>query len=105
MANYYVTFRIHDQKVDGKTYADRYDALMTNIRADGLGFWTDTTSFLMVESNLDTDTFSQNAVQGLSARYDLVLITDPADNSACCFGNVEHFDVLKSFLPNIKKLG
>ena len=59
----------------------------------------------VVESDHDTNTFSQKAVNGLSKRHDLVFIFDPdADVSACYFGDVKSDDILQSFFPKAKKL-
>lgn len=103
MANYCVTFRIANSIIGGKTYADRYQQLLQNVRSDGMGFWEETTSFFLAESNLNTDDFAKNACRGLSATHDMVFIFDPSDMSACYFGSVEHVDVLRSFFPRLKK--
>lgn len=105
MATYAVTFRIADKTVGGKTYSDRYDQLMKNLREKDKGYWVETTSFVLVESSLSTDAFGAKAVRGLSKVDDLLFVFDPSDESACYFGAVEHADVLKSFFPKAKKLG
>jgi hypothetical protein len=101
--NYCVTFRIANKTINGKTYDERRDQLIENVRTEKLGFWAEPTSFMLVESRLDTVAFSRRAVQGLS-KQDLVFIFDPADMSACYFGAVEEEAVLLSFFPKAKKL-
>lgn len=103
MANYHLTFRIADKTVGGKSYADRRQQLIDNVYSDN-GFWDEPTSFILVHSGLNTPDFAKLASKGLSPADDLVLVFDPEDQSASCFGKVEHFDVLRSFLPNVKKL-
>lgn len=78
--------------------------LMTNARTKDLGFWDETTSFILVESSLSTYEFGAKVCKGLSAQHDMVFIFDPDDSSACYFGAVAHAGVLKSFFPDLKKL-
>jgi hypothetical protein len=103
-SNYAVTFRIANMTVNGKSYDERRDQLLQNVRTDGLGFWDEPTSFMLVESTLSTGAFSKAAVQGLSAKHDLVFIFDPTDMSACYFGPVQAVPVLLSFFPEAKKI-
>lgn len=104
MYTYVVTFRIADRTVNGKTYSDRYNQIVRNVRAEDGGFWDEPTSFFLVESSLSTPEFAKRTVHQLSAKYDMVLVFDPSDMSACYFGAVESEDVLLSFLPKAKKL-
>lgn len=104
MANYCVTFRISNNTVDGATYQDRYDRLMSNIRTKGLGYWEATTSFILVESDLNTAEFGQKACRGLIPSEDMLFIFDPEDMSAVYFGAVEEVDVLASFFPRLRKV-
>jgi hypothetical protein len=104
MAYYCVTFRIANKSVGGKTYADRYELLMQNARTQGLGFWEETTSFLLAESTLSTPAFAKNVSEGLSSADDLVFVFDPADMSASYFGALAELNVLQSFFPKLKKV-
>lgn len=104
MASYCVSFRIADKTVSGKTYAERRKQLVENVHTDGLGYWEETTSFFMVESNLTTDKLAKDASKGLSAADDMVFVFDPQDMSAYYFGPLKHVDVLRSFFPKLKKV-
>lgn len=104
MYQYAITFRIANKTVGGKSYDDRYEQLLSNLREEGFGFWDETTSFALVESRLGTYELGKRASRGLSQRHDLLFLFDPEDMSACYFGAVEHEDVLLSFFPNAKKL-
>jgi hypothetical protein len=69
-----------------------------------LGYWEETTSFFIVESNLSTEDIAKRAAQALSARDDMLFLFDPKDMSACYFGPIAHADVLGSFFPKLKKV-
>lgn len=101
---YYITFRIADRTVNGATHDDRRLSLIENARKANAGYWEDTTSFMLVESNLNTPTFAAQVCAGLSKEYDMVVVIDPSDKSASYFGAVRELDVLKSFFPGLKKV-
>lgn len=103
MAEYCITFRIKNQTVGGKTYQDRYNSIVENAN-EGLGMWNEPTSFLLIASDSDTSSFSRKVVAGLNEQHDMAFIFDPADMSACYFGDVESEDVLLSFFPRARKL-
>ena len=102
MSHYCVTFRIADQTVKGKTYDDRRQGLIEALR--GAGYWEETTSFILAESDLDTPSFTARASKALSRADDLLVVFDLADMSACYFGALLHADVLASFFPRLQKL-
>jgi hypothetical protein len=104
MSNYNVTCRLSNKTIGGKTYAERRQALIDNMRTDGSGYWEEPTSFFLVESNLNTDAFATKACKGLSAKDDLVFVFDSSDMSACYFGPVTEVEVLESFFPKAKKV-
>lgn len=104
MATYCVTFRIADKTVNGKTYAERREMLVENARAYDGGYWEETTSFLLVESNKNTPDFGASVAKGLSEKDDLVVVFDPADMSAAYFGPLANRDVLISFFRVSKKV-
>lgn len=104
MFTYCVTFRIADKTINGKTYAQRREMLIENIRKEGVGYWEETTSFFLVESSDDTDTVAQAACKGLSAKDDIVVVFDPSDMSMGYFGPITHLEVLKSFFGVTKKV-
>jgi hypothetical protein len=71
---------------------------------EGLGYWEDTTSFFLVESTLSTPAIAKKGAAALSAADDMLFVFDPADMSACYFGDVAHPEVLKSFFPKLQKV-
>lgn len=104
MSNYFVTFRISDKTVNGKSYDERRTQLIENVYVEGNSFWDETTSFLIVGSNLTTDAFGAMAAKGLSENDDMVVVIDPTDMSMAYFGAVQYPDVLESFFRYKKKL-
>jgi len=104
-SNYCVTFRIADKTVGGRSYAERYKALIDAMRAEGMGYWEETTSFFMVESSHNTTAITTHGAKSLSASDDLLVVFDPTDMSASYFGALKHVDVLRSFFPKLKKVG
>ena len=103
-STYYVSTRIANKSVAGKSYDERRDQLIDNIRTEGSGFWQDTTSFYIVESSLNTDAFAAKAAKALSRADDMLLVFDTSDMSASYFGVIAHLDVLKSFFPKLKNV-
>ncbi|WP_425105507.1 hypothetical protein [Ancylobacter sp.] len=101
---YCVTFRIANKTVAGKTYDERREALIASARAENLGFWEETTSFMLVESDLYTSALARRLVEGLSKKDDILFIFDPSDKSGNYFGPIEYADVLRSFFPKAKSL-
>jgi hypothetical protein len=102
MSTYCITFRIADKTINGKTYDERYQQLVDNVHTDS-GYWDETTSFLLISSDLSTPAFAAKACKGLSAKDDIVVVFDPSDMSASYFGPVKHPDVLASFFAGLKK--
>jgi hypothetical protein len=104
MSTYYITFRLANKTIGGKTYDERRSQMIENVHAEGTGFWEDTTSFFIVESSFDTDRFAAKACEGLSRSEDMLLAFDTSDMSASYFGAIKHLDVLRSFFPKLKKV-
>jgi hypothetical protein len=104
VSTYCISFRIADKAVNGKSYSERRKLLVDNAQAAGNGTWDETTSFLLVSSSLDTNSFSTRVCKGLSSADDMVFIFDPSDSSACYFGVVKDVAGLKKFFPGATKI-
>ncbi len=103
MSTYFVTFRVAHQTVGGSTYDERRQSIIDAVYTEH-GYWEETTSFLIVDSSLNTKSFAANASQGLNANHDLLVAFDPDDMSVAYFGAIEHPDVLASFFRTAQKL-
>lgn len=102
MESYWVTFRLDADA----GYSKRYNALLEalgKVRGQG-GSWGEPTSFWLVQSTLGIDAFTKTLASGLNAKTDLLVVRFLAKDDSRYFGNVEHLGVLKTFMPNIKKL-
>lgn len=104
ISTYCVTFRIANKIVGGKNYDERRQMLVNNVRTQDVGYWDETTSFFLVNSDLETSEFTKKAVAGLSSADDLVVAFDPHDMSAAYFGPLREEDVLRSFFRSLKKV-
>jgi hypothetical protein len=103
MATYCVTFRIANRSVGGRTYDERRQSIVDALHGHG-GYWEETTSFVIANSDLDTTSFTVNASKGLSADHDMLAAFDPDDMSLAYFGAIKHPDVLASFFRTAQKL-
>jgi hypothetical protein len=104
MSTYCVTFRVAAETIGGKTYAERRQSIIDAVHIKGRGYWEETTSFFLVESDLDTPSFAKNASKGLNAANDSLVAFDPSDMSMSYFGAVRHPDALGSFFRIAKKV-
>lgn len=103
MGTYCVTFKLAAQTVNGNTYEERRQSIIDAVYSEN-GFWDETTSFILVNSPLNTNDFAAKASEGLSAKHDLLVAFDPEDMSMAYFGTVEDPEVLSSFFRYAKKL-
>jgi len=101
---YCITSRIANKMAGGKSYDDRRLALIENLRSENMGYWEETTSFFLVESDADTYSFAKMATKGLSVDDDLIIVFDPQDMNAAYFGPLKQQDELASFFRSLKKL-
>lgn len=104
MANHFLSFRIADKTVNGKSYAERRQGMIDAVITKGHGFWDGTTSLIMVESPLDTSTFAARAGASLSKNDDMLIAFDPSDLSMAYLGAVGDEDILKSFFKISKRI-
>lgn len=105
MSTYAVTFRIASETVGGRSYQDRYNGLVEQLKRPDHGFWLEPTSFALVESHETTFTFAERIIKPLSASHDMLFAFDPEDKSAAYFGKVQETEVLRSFFPFAKEVG
>lgn len=103
MSTYCITFRIANETVGGKTYNERRQSLIDSIPKNN-GYWEESTSFILTNSNKNTPDFADSISKGLSKSKDLLVVFDPSDMSLAYFGAVEHPEVLASFFNSAKKL-
>lgn len=96
MSTYCITFRVANKTVGGKTYDDRRNSIINAVYS-GNGYWDETTSFILANSDLETSALAKKASAALSADDDLLVAFDPGDMSASYFGDLKDEAVLASF--------
>lgn len=101
MEEYWVTFRLESNS----SYDTRYQSMLDAMIAIRGASWAEPTSFWLVQSSLTIDDFIQRLTAGLNAKTDLVVVRCLAKNASRYFGVLQHPDILKTFLPDIKKSG
>ena len=104
MPSYCVTFRIANETISGKTYDQRRQSIVDAVYTKGSGYWDETTSFFLVDSELNTLDFAKWASSGLSASKDMLVAFDPSDMSMAYFGAVKHTEVVASFFRSSQKV-
>ena len=101
MSVYYVTFRIHDATVNGKTYNQRYTALISAIQQMGMR-WDVPTSYAAFETALSLDSALNKLKAHLSQAHDVLLICEIGVKSAKIWGANSDNDIFK-LIPYLKK--
>lgn len=98
MADYWLTFRIHENA----SYQRRYDALIEAVNESGTGFWDGPTSFIAIESSRTIDTIGTVYKRAIDPAVDLFVIREIGKDSTRYAGDPG--DGFLSFFPNAKKL-
>lgn len=104
MANtYWLTFRIHNETVNGKTYSQRYDAFYNVIKEHLEEWWVPPTSFVAFSSESSIDAIAAALKAPLSARYDMFLLGMADYKSGRIFGKNDDQDIFK-LMPFLKEV-
>jgi hypothetical protein len=76
MATFWITFRIADERVDSKSYEDRYNALMVVIQKVATQWWAEPTSFIAFLSTQSIDSIANACKKAIAPSFDLFLIRE-----------------------------
>jgi hypothetical protein len=98
MADYWLTFRIHQNS----TYQTRYDALIEAVNDNGTGFWDGPTSFIALRSGKSIDTLGKAYKDAIDPAVDLFVIREIGVDSTRYAGKPG--TGFESFFPKAKKL-
>jgi len=71
---YWITFRIEDEVVGGKSWDDRHNALVATIDRNSIRWWRETTSFIAFESTSSIDGLAYKFKAAIAPSTDLFLI-------------------------------
>lgn len=103
MTVHWLTYRIADRRVAGRTYEDRYLALEDAIRARSTKWWLDPTSFILFESAEAALDIARACREAIAPSHDMFLMRVLDRQLAYICGAIEDDDVFK-LIPYLKKL-
>jgi hypothetical protein len=102
MSDYWVTFRIESDATYDKRYKGLVEAMA--LARGSNASWGEPTSFWLVRTHLDIDAFTKALSKPLNATTDLLVVRELAVDDSRYFGAIKFPDVLKTFLPKVKKV-
>jgi hypothetical protein len=97
VAEYWLSFRIHDSDGFEKTYEKRREALVEQIRlasGDGSRWWFDTTSFFIFKSAESIDAIVTRVKKAIDQRVDLVVVRYLDQKTGRIVGHLNDRDIL-----------
>jgi hypothetical protein len=86
MAAFWLTFRLHGDKISGSSYEERYDALTTAVDKLSTQWWVEPTSFIAFESTQTIASIAAACKRAVAPTHDLVLIRQMDTQSALLVG-------------------
>ncbi len=96
MSVYTISFMIADKTLNGSTYDDRYDAFMkTAMNISPTIWWKDTTSFIVIQTDLSITDVSKKLKAVIVPSADLFLIIDTQVKAARICGKNDDKDLIK----------
>jgi hypothetical protein len=103
MAVYWITFRISENTVNGRSYEDRYRALQEAVTRRATQFWDQPTSFLVFSSLAEIGTLASEFKRAIAPSHDLFLIREMDTKSAILCGNNQDRDIF-GMMPYLKTM-
>jgi hypothetical protein len=103
MATFWLTFRIENRTVGGRSYDQRRDALYEAIRQHTKKWWLKPTSFVAFESTQSIDAIADACRVAIAESHDLFLIREMDTKSAIICGNNDDRDIY-ILMPYLKTL-
>ena len=104
MATYWLSFRIHHDTVNGKTYEQRYQAFIDAVSECVSGMvWQETTSFVVFESGRAVGDIALRLRQTIAVSADIFLIRVMDQQAACISGAIKDPNIFM-LMPYLKKV-
>jgi hypothetical protein len=103
MATYWITFRIADATVAGRSYEDRYNSLVKIITDNSATWWGKTTSYLAFTWDESIDSIAAKCKAAIAPSQDLFLIREMDKQSARICGKNDDDDIYK-LMPYLKSI-
>ena len=103
MTTYWITFRIADVAVAGRSYEDRYNSLIKIVTDNSPTWWGQTTSYLAFNSDQGLDSIAAKFKAAIAPSHDLFLLREMDKQSARICGKNDDEDIydLMPYLQNI----
>ncbi len=104
MAVFWITFRISEKTVSGRSYETRYTDLVEAIQTSAAGtkYWQEPTSFLAFESIHPIETLAARFKAKIAPSYDLFLLRQMDVKDAMICGQFDDQDIF-TLMPYLKK--
>jgi hypothetical protein len=102
MAAYWLTFRIHEASIGGRTYERRYEDLNEAVRTSCSKWWKTPTSFIAFESASTIDALAKKFAGAIAPSQDLFLIRMMDTQSAAICGKNDDTDIF-TLMPYLVK--
>lgn len=103
MAEYAISFRIQDKTVSGRTYDDRYNALIEALRLGTSRSWEETTAFVVISNSRTIDQVAAACKLAIAPSEDIVLILSVNTKAGRVIGNVQDQDLFV-LIPFVQKV-
>jgi hypothetical protein len=103
MNTYWLSFRIQNKDVNGKSYGDRYNNFVETLRGLRAGYWEETTAFMIFQSDYKIDEIAAAAKKAFAPSADLFVIRALDSKTARACGNIADNDLfaLMPYATNI----
>jgi hypothetical protein len=93
MATYWITFRIADVTISGRSYEDRYNTLVKIVTENSTKWWGQTTSYLAFTSSQEIGAVAAKFKGAIAPSHDLFLIREMDKQSARICGKNDDQDI------------
>lgn len=104
MGSFTISFRIADEKVGGRTYDERYAAVVDAIKAMVKGkYWDRTTAFLAIQSEYTIDQIAAACKAKIAPTHDLALILNADVKEGRITGKNDDPDIF-TIIPSVKAI-
>jgi hypothetical protein len=105
MSTYWISFRLGDIAVGGKSYSDRWDALNAAVVAASVGtnYWSKTSSFFVFVSDYSIGQLGARFKAVISPAHDLFLMRSLDTKSAVVCGKNDDADIF-TLMPYLEKI-
>jgi hypothetical protein len=102
MTTYWLTCRLADKVIGGRSWGDRYNALRDSINGASTKWWIEPTSFYAFESQHSIETLAAHFKKAIAPSEDMFLMRKIDTKDAVICGKVEDQDTFQ-LMPYLVK--